>query len=108
MSRAGPGHDPGCCFSTAAHPPPAPQPRLFRQLWAGGVVVEGFICELQHEVGPGGRREEEAELERRDSNEGKGKTTPKQQTLTGRDEVHVLAECVEQQPLEAGGGGGQG
>lgn len=41
---------------------------------------------------------------------GKTKTKSKLKTsrhtaLTGRDEIHVLAECVEQEPLKAGGEG---
>lgn len=75
-----------------------------------GAPRSGVICEVQHKVGLRGGREEEVELERRDSDKEQGKTTTKpepnkHEALTGRDEVHVLAERVEQEPLEAGGDG---
>lgn len=38
----------------------------------------------------------------------KNKNKNKHEALTGRDEVHVLAECVEQESLKAGGGRGLG
>lgn len=37
----------------------------------------------------------------------KQKQTSEREALTGRDEVHVLAECMEQESLEAGEDRGQ-
>lgn len=50
-------------------------------LWAAGLQrwERRVICEPQLKVGLGAGREEEAGLERGDSGEGKGKTTPKAQ-----------------------------
>lgn len=50
----------------------------------------------------------EIAMKRREKQKQKQKQTGKHEALTGRDEVHVLAERVEQESLEAGGDGGQG
>lgn len=47
-------------------------------------------------------------MERRGKTKTKSKSklkTSRHAALTGRDEIHVLAECVEQEPLKAGGEG---